>query len=148
MYTGLLHTHSMLRWVVLLLLVVAVFRFLAGAMSGASFGKGDARLRLFTLISTHIQVLVGLILYFVSPFVQFNSNTMSEPSTRFWTVEHLSLMIVAVVVITIGNSRSKKASGAKQHRTLAIFFGIALLLILAAIPWPWREAIGRPLLPF
>lgn len=148
LYSPLLHTHSMLRWVALILLVIATVKFLLGWLGNKSFSAGDVKLRLFTLISIHLQLVLGLVLYFISPTVQFNDHTMSSPTLRFWSVEHISMMLVSVVLITIGHSRSKKiADGAKQNKTLAIFFGIALVLILAAIPWPFRAEIGRPLFP-
>ncbi|MEL6537474.1 MAG: cytochrome B [Bacteroidota bacterium] len=149
MYTGLLHLHSVLRWVVLILIVFSVIRFFAGWLGKHSFGKREEKLRLFTLIFSHVQFLVGLVLYFISPAVQFNDKTMSDTGLRFWAVEHITMMIIAIVLITIGHSKSKRMTDAvKQHRFLAIFFGLALLVIFAAMPWPWREIIGRPLLRF
>ncbi|HAA13981.1 MAG TPA: cytochrome B [Cytophagales bacterium] len=147
MHTGLLHLHSLLRWVILLLLVFSIVRFLVGWLNKHSFGKREERLRLFTLIFSHVQFLVGLVLYFISSVVQFNDQTMSNKGLRFWAVEHITMMIIAIVLITIGHSKTKRITDSvKKHRLLTIFFGLALLVIFAAMPWPWREIIGRPLL--
>ena len=146
MYTGLLHLHSALRWVVLILLVAATLRFLIGWFAKHSFGKGDEKLRLFTLISAHLQLVIGLVLYFISPAVQFNDKTMENDSLRFWSLEHILMMILAIVCITVGHSISKrKEEATAKHRILAIMFTLALVLIFSAIPWPWRAEIGRPL---
>jgi uncharacterized membrane protein len=102
-------------------------------------------LNLFGLIFAHIQLLVGLILYFYSPFVKLTemAATMKDASLRYWTVEHLVMMIFAVVLITVGHSKSKKATDAVQkHRTVAIFYGLALLVILVAIVQSGRPILG------
>jgi len=118
-----------------------------GWLNKHSFGKREERLRLFTLIFSHVQFLVGLVLYFISSVVQFNDQTMSNKGLRFWAVEHITMMIIAIVLITIGHSKTKRITDSvKKHRLLTIFFGLALLVIFAAMPWPWREIIGRPLL--
>ena len=100
-------------------------------------------MNLFTLISAHIQLLLGLVLYFVSPFVQFNSSTMKTGDLRYWTVEHITMMIIAIVLITIGHSKSKKAMlPAAKHKTIAIFYTIALAIIVLAILASKRSFFG------
>jgi hypothetical protein len=123
--------HSGWRYVVLILLIIAVAQALAGFFGKKAYTEGNRKLNVFTLISAHIQVLLGLALYFLGDWFKMDSST---PVGRYWKMEHLSIMIVAVVLITIGNAKSKKVADAvAKHKTISIFFGIALLLILVAI---------------
>lgn len=134
MYSGLLHGHSGLRYLVLILLVVVIVRSLAGFLRNKPFSQLDNALSLGLLITTHIQLLLGLVLYFVSPFVQFGENTMKDSGIRYWTVEHLVGMLIAVVLITIARTTSKKMTESlAKYKRLAIFNGIALLIIVATI---------------
>ena len=130
MYTGLLHTHSMLRYVVLILLVIAIFKALtAGARV---YTEGDRKLNLFTMISAHVQLLTGLILYAISPFRNFSQ--MSDPIFRYWSVEHISIMILALVLITVGHSKSKKAADSHaKHKAISLFYSLGLIVILVGI---------------
>ncbi len=141
MYTGLLHTHNMFRWLVLITLVLAVLFALVGWFGKKEWAKKDNITGLLLTIFMDIQFLVGIILYaFVSPitkaaFADFGA-AMKNADLRFYAVEHILLMVIALVLIHIGRSKSKKAAAPwKKHRTSAIFYGIALVLILAAIPW-------------
>lgn len=139
MYKGLLHAHSGIRWIILALLVITVIKAIAGLAGKKTYTKGDAKLSLFTFVFTNIQFLVGLILYFISSKVAFSAETMSNAMIRFFTVEHVTLTIIAVALINIGYSRAKKStSDEAKFKKTAIFYGIALLLVLAAIPWPFR----------
>jgi len=138
MYNGLLAAHSGLRWVVLILLLAAIFNAFSKKKSGVWSPK-DKKIALFTLIFTHIQLLIGLVLYFQSPKVSFASGVMSESIARFYTVEHISLMLIAIALITVGYSKSKKAAtDAKKFGAIATFYLVGLILILASIPWPFR----------
>lgn len=137
MYSGLVHAHSGLRWLVLLLLVAAVATAFSRWQSRASFSESNRKLYLFTLISVHTQLVLGLILYVISPKV--NTSLISDKLYRFYTVEHTAGMLIAIILITIGYSRAKRMSGATgKHKTVAIFMGLGLLLILVSIPWPFR----------
>ncbi|MBO0951525.1 cytochrome B [Fibrella forsythiae] len=138
MYTGLVHAHSGLRWVALVLLLAAVFVSVSRWMGNKSFTEGNRKLYLFTLISVHTQLVIGLILYFISPKVDFSG--MSNRVVRFYSVEHITIMLLAIIAITIGYSRSKRASGDTQkHRLVGLFYGVGLILILAGIPWAFRN---------
>src|SRR5688572_27165334 len=110
MYNGLLHTHSFLRWILLALLIVSVFRTYNGWKSRRSFLTADKRIALFTLIFSHIQLLIGFLLYMVSPAVQQAlpdmAAAMKDKNLRFWAVEHISIMIIAIMSVTIGYSLS------------------------------------------
>ncbi|TAE31629.1 MAG: cytochrome B [Cytophagales bacterium] len=137
MYSGLVHAHSGLRWVALLLLVAAVATAFSRWQGRADFTESNRKLYLFTLISVHTQLVLGLVLYFISPKVDFGM--MSEKLYRFYTVEHLAGMLIAIALVTVGYSRAKRLSNATaKHKAVAIFMGLGLLLILASIPWPFR----------
>ena len=129
MYNGLLHAHSGLRWVALILIVAAIFNALSK----------DRLLNLFSMISLHVQLLIGLILYFISPKVSFNAGWMANKITRFFGMEHFLLMVLAIVVITVGRRKAENATEASQkHQLILKWFVIGLVLILAGIPWPFR----------
>lgn len=138
----LIHAHSGLRWIVLILLLVSIFGSFTKRKNTA-FSDSDKKSYMFTMIFTHIQLLLGAILYFISDKVVFNAETMKNAFSRFYAVEHSTMMVLAVILITIGYSRSKKADTVNaKHKAISIFYTIALLLILAAIPWPFREGLG------
>lgn len=142
MYTGLLHTHSMLRYVVLALILIVVVRSLMGWVNKRPFDSWDNKLSLWMLIATHTQLLLGVGLYFTSSFVQFNSDTMKEPTIRYWTVEHLTVMLMAVALITIARVTSKKQpDDVSKHRRLFILTTIALLLIVGGLGMSGRGII-------
>lgn len=139
MYEGLLHAHSGLRWIVLVLIVWALFKAVTGWSGKKEYQKSDRLAALFALIFTHIQLLIGLALYFISPKVSFESGVMESQVLRFFTVEHMSMMIIAIALITIGFSTAKRMSDSiAKHKRIAIMYGIGLLVIIASIPWPFR----------
>lgn len=140
MYPMLVHAHSGLRWLVLIFLVLAIINAFSKWRSGAAFTPSDKRKGLFALIFSHLQFVIGLGLYFISPRVNYGdmATAMSDKSTRFFTVEHLSLMILALVLITIGYSKAKRnANDTGKFKTTFWFYFIGLILILAGIPWPF-----------
>lgn len=141
MYTGLLHTHNMFRWLILIMLVVAISLGFVGWLGKKEWTKKNNISGLLLTIFFDIQFLVGLILYvFVSPttkaaFADFGA-AMKNTTLRFYAVEHILMMIIALVLVHIGRAKSKKAANpVKKHRTTVIFYGIALVVVLAAIPW-------------
>ncbi|AKD54721.1 hypothetical protein [Spirosoma radiotolerans] len=137
MYSGLVHAHSGLRWIALVLLVAAVVVAIGKWQGRSGYTDGNRKLYLFTLIAVHTQLLLGLVLFFISPKVNFS--LISEKLYRFYTVEHTTGMLIAIILVTIGYSRSKRATDAvTKQRLIGIFYGIGLLLILASIPWPFR----------
>jgi len=143
LYSFFLHLHSGFRYIVLLLLLLAIVRAWADLMGNKPYSEGNRKLNLFTLISAHTMLLIGLVLYFLSPFVQFNSETMKQHDTRYWTVEHLTGMIIAIILITIGHSKSKKAAlPAGKHKAIAIFYTLALVVIIAMIVLSKRGLLG------
>jgi hypothetical protein len=150
MYTAVLVLHSLLRWVVLALGVLALVRAFGGWFGRRPWTAADKKVGLFFMISVDVQVLLGLLLYFVlSPitraaFAQFGA-AMKVKELRFWAVEHIMLMVLAVVAVHVARVLSKRATDdTARHRRVAIGFAVAMLLMLAAIPWPWM-AVARPL---
>ncbi len=141
MYLTLLQVHNILRWLVLILGLIAIIKALGGWQGNKPFTKGDNLVNVLFIASVHTQLLVGVLLYFVfSPIAQqaFSNfgDAMRSASLRFWAVEHITGMVIAVVVAQVGRIRSKKAnSDLLKHKRAFIFYGIALLIMLAFIPW-------------
>lgn len=134
MYIGLLHTHSFLRFLVLILLLLVIVKAYQGMSGKKPFGKTDNILGLTLFSVTHTQLLVGLLLYTQSPWVKLSGESMKDASLRYWTVEHASLMLIAIVLITLARTTSKKMTDdTAKHRRMLIFNGVALVLILLAI---------------
>ena len=130
-YEILKNAHSGWRYVVIILLLIAVINAVMGWMGNKSYTEGNRKLNVFTLISAHIQLVIGLILYFLSPLTK---GPMANAMYRYWKVEHVAIMILAIILITVGNAKSKKVTNAvAKHKSIAIFFGLALLLIVIAI---------------
>lgn len=126
--------HSGFRYIVFVLLLIAIIQSLLGWLNRKPYTELNRKINLFTLISAHIQLLIGIVLFFLSPNVQFNADTMKNDTTRYFTVEHWLMMLIAIAFITIGYSRSKKlVMPESKHRTVAIFYLIGLLIIIIAI---------------
>jgi glucan phosphoethanolaminetransferase (alkaline phosphatase superfamily) len=145
MYTGLLHLHNLLRWAILILLIISIFQ-------AFNKNKGLAKTSLFLMISAHITLLLGLFQYFTSEKAGFKmiermegmANVMKNTMARFWVVEHISVMLISIVLITIARRKAK----ALQYKPTLILLLIAFLLIMAGVPWPFREeGIERPWFP-
>jgi hypothetical protein len=131
MYEILRSAHSGWRYVVILLLLAAFITALSGFTGKKAFTEGNRKLAVFALISSHIQLLMGLLLYFMNDWYKMDS---SVPSNRYWKMEHIAMMAIAVILITVGNAKSKKAADAvAKHKNIFVFFGFALLIITVAI---------------
>lgn len=136
---ALLAAHSGLRWIALLLLILTVFKAISGLMNKKSYLPLDKKLATFTVMFFHIQLVLGFILFFVNKWHTLFGE-MKEPSIRFFTVEHTLGMLIAIILLTIGSAKAKKASSdEKKFKTITWMFTIALILVLASIPWPFRE---------
>lgn len=140
METGLQHAHSFIAYAALILLIVASVNALIGMSSNKQFKDSDRKIALFALIFTHIQLLIGLILYFVSPKVKVFAMSMGEimknSDLRLYAIEHPLINLIAVVLITIGFSKHKKAATDKgKFKSIAIMYTIGTVLILSRIPW-------------
>jgi hypothetical protein len=135
--------HSGLRYVVILLVVLAILGALAGWLGKKPYTDGNRKLNLFAMISVHTQFLLGIILYFLSPFVVFAKTTMKDPMARYWTVEHITMMLFAIILITIGHSKSKKITIPEgKHRAIAIFYILAFIVVVVAIIQSQRPFFG------
>ena len=134
-------THSGWAYIALLILIIAFINAIIGLTSNKEFKDKDLRISLFTLIIAHIQLIIGFIAYFTSDyFTSLVENgmgaTMKDAVVRLFVVEHPLMMILAVVFITIGFSKHKsKTTDKSKFKTITIFYGIALLLVLSRIPW-------------
>lgn len=139
MYNGLLHAHSGLRWILLALLVATIFNAFKKWKAKEPFTDIDNKLSLFTLITSHIMLLIGFYLFFVSPRVNLSGLDMKDSMSRFFTVEHTTGMIIAIILITLGRIQSKKITeDALKHKKTFMMFLIALIIMFLSIPWPFR----------
>jgi len=143
MYKGLLHLHSALRWVILILLLVAIFRSIAD--SKKPFTSGHRKTGLFLVICADLMLLIGFYQWFAGDLglksIQLNgmSVVMKNSMLRFFAVEHLVGMLIAIILIHVGYSYAKKnIADAIKHRRTILFYGLSLLIILISIPWPFR----------
>jgi heme A synthase len=140
MYSTIKMLHSFWAYLVLIMLIVAVVNALIGLTGKKEYSAKDFRISLFTLIVSHIQLLLGLILYFVSPMFDMwssmGSEVMKTASVRLYLVEHPLINIIAVALITIGYAKhKKKRTSSPKFKTIFIFYAIALLCFLSRIPW-------------
>ncbi|NJW52897.1 hypothetical protein [Salinimicrobium oceani] len=142
MYETVSFIHSWWAYLVLIVLIIATLNSIIGFTSKKDYGATDFRLALFTLIVTHIQLLVGIVLYLVSPRLQAFSGeggmgaVMKDSSLRLYLVEHPLIMLIAVVLVTVGYSKHKKKLVSRpKFKILSIFYALALLFVLSRIPW-------------
>ena len=150
MYYVLLVLHSLLRWLVLASLLFAIYRAYRGWLLKKPYTLFDYRARMVAATVAHIQLVMGLWLYFISPVVTYFLHNMGKAvhlrEIRFFGMEHITVMLTAIVVITIGSAKAKqKATDRDKFKTMAIWFTIGLLLILTSIPWSFSPLIHRPL---
>jgi len=145
--------HSIFRWFILLFGLWAVFNAIKGITGNKIYTGSDNKVSLFFMTCCDIQLLIGLILYFNGPwFNMLKNNTkevMKNSAERFFAMEHIVMMLIAWALVHIGRSAVKRSTTDKQkHKRSLIYFGIALLIILAMIPWPFRQpGIARALFP-
>ncbi|MCB4799766.1 hypothetical protein [Neotamlana laminarinivorans] len=141
MYSVLQSVHSYWAFLVLIVLAIAAINAVIKTLGDKEYQATDFRKALFTLIVTHIQLLIGLILYFVSPRLQLFAElgmggVMKDALNRLYLVEHPVINIIAVALITIGYSKHKKKLTSKaKFKLIAIFYSIGLVLLLSRIPW-------------
>lgn len=128
--------HSYWAYIVLIVLIFTVVNAIIGLVQKKEFTHKEFRLGLFTLITTHIQLLIGLGWYFMSPWYKSMKANGVDATNRLLAVEHPTMMILAIVLITIGWSKhKKKVKSEDKFKMFAIFYGLALLFILSRIPW-------------
>ena len=147
MYTVVLDIHNVVRWIVLILILVALFRAYWGWFGKRNWSETDRRAGSFLGMAIDTQLLLGLILYiFLSPitrtaFQNFGA-AMQVPDVRFFAIEHILYMLLAVVFVHVGSVLSRKVvESVAKHQRAALWFSLALVVILVGMPWT------RPLLP-
>jgi len=148
----LLQIHSIFRWVILLLLFLSIVQSFIGWIKRRELREMEAKIWLFTMISAHTTLLIGLILLFFGRFGILSNGLpegvilMKDKFYRFYWVEHPTGMLIATILITLGRGVVKKQiPDPTKYKRAFWFFLIALLIILAVIPWPGRDIIGRGL---
>lgn len=150
MYPFLLALHSLTRWFVLICLLFAIFRSYRGWLGHKPFTQIDHVTRVVTASVAHVQLAIGIWLYFISPVVNYFLHNFSQAvhmrQIRFFGMEHVTMMLIAIVLITIGSAKAKrKSTDEAKFKTMAIWFSIALLIILTSIPWSFSPLTSRPL---
>ena len=149
MYPYILFLHSITRWFVLVSLLYSIYRGLKGWSGTIPFTKRDNTIRHVTATIAHVQLILGICLYSISPLIRyFWSNykeAVHEREIRFFGMEHSLMMLVAITIITIGSILAKrKKTDKEKFRTMAIWYGLGLLVILISIPWPFSAMVSRP----
>jgi hypothetical protein len=151
MYPYLILFHSVFRWLVLLSLCYALFRGLRGWSGKRLFSRADDGVRHVTATISHIQLTLGYLLYFNSPFIAYfrahYHEAVKQFEFMFFGMIHITLMTIAILLISVGSSAAKRqTSDTGKFRTMTIFYAIALVIIFIAIPWPFSPLANRPYL--
>jgi hypothetical protein len=147
MYHILIVLHSYVRWFVLLSLIIAVFKAFRSYFSNKSFTKSDNAVRHWAATTAHIQLMIGMLLYFQSPLIKYFLKHKPGANTdySFFGMIHSTLMLAAVVIVTIGSAMAKrKETDKEKFRTMLFWYSVALLIIFIAIPWPFSPFANRP----
>lgn len=149
MYPTLLALHSLVRWLVLASLLYALYRAYRGWRGHRPFTKHDDLVRHTTATIAHIQLTLGLTLYFISPivdyFVHHFKEAVHERQIRFFGMEHITMMLIAIALISVGSAKAKrKTTDRDKFKTMAIWFTIGLLVIVSSIPWAFSPLTSRP----
>lgn len=148
MSTFLLILHSWLRWLILIAAIWTIIQAISGMAARRPYKAADHKSSLFFSVFMDLQFLIGIILYFVDGWAKKWTGgqlkeVMGNSAQRFFTLEHIIMMIIALILVHIGRSVVKKTSlDQKKHSKSLIYFGVAFLLILLAIPWPFRVDLG------
>ena len=149
MYPTFLLLHSLFRWLVLLSLCYAIARSYRGYYYRLAFSYLDNKIRHWTATISHIQLILGVLLYIKSPIIQYYfsdfKNLITNWELTFFGLFHFIMMLSAIVVITVGSAKAKRTKTASEKfRTMLIWFSIALIIIFIAIPWPFSPLANRP----
>ncbi|MXV14283.1 hypothetical protein [Hufsiella ginkgonis] len=149
MYPILLPLHSLLRWLVLAALLIAICRAFYGWLNTRPFSRHDDLLRHWTATICHIQFMVGLTLYFVSPlaryFISHTGEAIHMREIRFFGMEHITMMFIGIAIISTGSAKAKrKQTDREKFKTMAVWYAVGLLIILSSIPWAFSPLISRP----
>jgi hypothetical protein len=154
MYSFVLILHSIIRWLALILLIAAFTKAWIGLFSGKKWSTSDRKLGISLIASLHTQLLLGLLLYIgLSPVTSAAFKNMGaamkDATLRFWAVEHIFTAVIGIAAAQVGFTLAKRAQDDRaSFIRAAAGYTLGLLCIIAAIPWPFRATIARPLLPF
>ena len=151
MYTFLILSHSIVRWIIVPTMCYALFRGFHGWLTKRPFTKRDDTVRHVTATLAHIQLMIGYVLYFNSPFISYFRMHFKEAIKQFdfvfFGMVHITLMTLAIIIVTIGSSAAKRQQqDMLKFKTMSIFYAIAFIIILVAIPWPFSPLSARPYL--
>lgn len=148
-YSFVLALHGLFRWLVVGSMLASLATAGSGLLTGRAYTRIDTNLRAATSGILHTQLLIGVYLYIISPIIKYfwqdASANLTNLNLSFFALIHLALMLTAIVIMTVGASLAKRQSTDQQKfRTTVLYFGIAFLLILIAIPWPFSPLAARP----
>ena len=152
MYQTLTFLHSITRWFVLLSLLCSILRAYNGYRNAkAVFSKTDDTIRHWTATISHIQLLIGVVLYMHSPIIKYFWYNFDEAKSNFdnlfFALIHIVCMLLGISMITVGSAKAKKATVDKEKfKTILIWYSVALVIIVVAIPWPFSPLAQRPFL--
>lgn len=149
MFPSLLALHSLLRWLILLSLVYSLFLAYRGWFKNRRFTPYDNWLRIITVSFVHIQLIIGIWLYFISPIVAYFlknfSKSLHQTQLRFFGMEHITMMLISISLVTIGSSIARrKKTDKEKFKAIAIWYSLALIFIFTSIPWPFSPFTARP----
>ncbi len=149
MYSALLFLHSIVRWLVLISLVYSICRAWRGYTLKLAFNKTDNAIRHWTATLAHIQLMIGMVLYFKSPLIQYfwlpAGKAAASKELTFFSLVHLVIMLISIVLITIGSAKAKRQlQDQAAFKTMLTWYLVALILIFIAIPWPFSPLANRP----
>jgi hypothetical protein len=151
METGMLHLHNVIRWLIVLFALLTLGKGISGMGGNKPFTKADKRWALFLMICADIQLLLGLYLYYAKNWllVLVSGGAMNTKYNRFFAVEHLAGMLLGIILIHLGYSAAKnvKLPDAMRYKRMFWYTLIAVIVIVATVPWPFREEVGRPWFP-
>jgi len=142
--SALVHAHSGLRWVLLVLVLLAIIKGFGGLSGKKPFSAGDKKVAMFAMIMCHIQLVIGLILYFITDKISVEALAEGNKVASFFAMEHIAGMILGIALVTVGYSTSKRGKTDKaKFKRIAIWYTIGLLIILGSIPWPFMSRFAN-----
>ncbi|RYY09173.1 MAG: hypothetical protein EOO04_38835 [Chitinophagaceae bacterium] len=149
MYQALIFFHSIFRWLVLISLIYAIIRSYNGYTAKRVFTKDDNAARHWTATISHIQLMIGIMLYSQSPLIKYMFSNfklaVQNKEAAFFGLIHITLMLTAIVFITVGSALAKRReSDRRKFKTMLIWFSISLIIIIIAVPWPFSPLANRP----
>ncbi len=149
MFATLLAIHSLLRWFILASIVYSIFLAFRGWFRNRPFTSYDHWVRIITVSFVHIQLIIGVWLYFISPIVAYFlknfSESLHQTQLRFFGMEHITMMLIGISLVTIGSSKARrKKTDKEKFKVIAIWYSIALVIIFTSIPWAFSPFTSRP----